>query len=180
MSLPYSQTLRLKRICTKDEDFIKHTDDMRNYFARQGYSEKMFDESLAKVKNLDRNKLLHEERTASQPDAPPIPLITTYGTGMPNITKIMQTHWHSLLSSPILKELLPTKPTVAYRHPKNIKDDLVRARMNYPPTPTTADTQQTKRCTKYNCPTCKALRSNTTFECPHTGQTIQVNRQTDC
>ena len=179
-SLPYSQTLRLKRICTKDTDFIKHTDDMRDYFARQGYSNKMFDESLEKVKKLDRQKLLHEERTASKTDAPPIPLITTYGTGMPNITKIMQTHWHTLLSSPILKELLPTKPTVAYRRPKNIKDDLVRAKLTYPPTPPTADTQRPKRCTKYNCPTCKALRSKTTFECPHTGQTIQVNRQTDC
>ena len=31
-SLPYSQILRLKRICTNKDDFAKHTSDMKGYF----------------------------------------------------------------------------------------------------------------------------------------------------
>ncbi len=82
---------------------------MQEYFARQGYSDKMFDESLNKVQQLDRDKLLHEGNATSTDDIAPIPLITTYGTGMPNLTWIMQTHWPKLMSSPILSELLPPR-----------------------------------------------------------------------
>ncbi len=91
-SFPYSQILRLKRICTKEEAFLKYTADMWVYFNRKGYSDKLFDDAFDKVKTLDSQSLLHGERHADDQDIIPIPLITTFGTGMPTITHIMRKH----------------------------------------------------------------------------------------
>ncbi len=120
-SLPYSQILRIKRICTKEEDFIKHTDDTKSYFLRQGYSQGIFDNAFSKVQTKTREEILYGARATPTMEATPIPLITTYGNGMPNVTKIMHKHWNVLLSSPIAKETMPSKPMVAYRRPKNIR-----------------------------------------------------------
>ena len=131
-SLKYNQILRLKHICTKEEDFLRHTADMHLYFNRQGYSNKLFDDAFDEVKNLDRQTLLHGERHLDEQDIIPISLITTYGTGMPNITRIMQNHWPIPMSSPLVREVLPKSPRAAYRRSPNLKDQLVRAQVRYP------------------------------------------------
>ncbi len=149
-SLPYSQVLRLKRICSKSDDFTKHTSDMRTYFKRQGYSDQLFDNAFNKVKDLDRHTLLHRERNVDEDTMNPIPLITIYGTGMPNITQIMRKHWPILMSSPLVKEILPNMPIVAYRRPPNLKDQLVRAEVRYPANNENHHTSD-KTCTKLFC-----------------------------
>ena len=178
-SLPYSQILRLKRICTKNDDFIKHTRDMKTYFKRQGYSDKLFDNAFDKVKDLDRHTLLHGERHVNHDTTIPIPLITTYGTGMPNITQIMRKHWPILMSSPLVKEVLPNTPTVAYRRPPNLKDQLVRAQVRYPPSEAEIMYKE-KRCTRLFCKYCKILKNQTTYKCPHTGEIVTLAENVHC
>lgn len=158
---------------------MKHTNDMQSYFARQGYSQDMFDKALTKVQTRTREEILYGDRPTPEMEAPPIPLITTYGCGMPNVTKIMHKHWNVLLSSPIVKEIMPTKPTVAYRRPKNIRDDIVRAAISYP-TQETQSQPKGRRCTKYNCKTCKSLKKQDVFKCPNTGEIIHLPKEMHC
>ncbi len=139
-SLPYSQILRLRCICKQEDDFAKHMSDMKGYFLRQQYTSEMYDAALSKVQGQSRHELLYRERSMPTSKASPIPLITTYGTGMPNVTKIMKSHWGTLLLSPIVKEVMSPKPLVAHRCPENIKDRLVRTSITYPTTATTVNT----------------------------------------
>ncbi len=132
-----------------------------------------------KVKDLNRHTLLHGECHVNEDTTIPIPLITTYGTGMPNITQIMHKHWPILMSSPLVKEILPITPTVAYRRSPNLKDQLVRAQVWYPPPE--AETQyKEKRCTRLFCKYCIVLKNQMTYKCPHTGEIVTLAENVHC
>ena len=66
--------------------------DMKGYFLRQGYTSEMFEAALSNVQRQSHHELLYRERSMHTSEASPILLITTYGVGMPNITKIMRKH----------------------------------------------------------------------------------------
>ena len=62
-SLPYSQFLHLRRICSREEDFTKHAKNMKSHFIGRGYPEKILNDSLEKVKLLSRQTLLTPKTT---------------------------------------------------------------------------------------------------------------------
>ena len=43
----YSQALRVKRICSDEEDFKQHINEMRPWFQKRAYPNKILDEELA-------------------------------------------------------------------------------------------------------------------------------------
>ncbi len=52
-NLPYSQFLRVRQICSKEEDFTKHTEDMYKRFVERGYSKTILDKCLEKAKGTN-------------------------------------------------------------------------------------------------------------------------------
>ena len=42
-AIPYSQALRLCRICWEEENLLKRTSDLKKYFLRRGYNEQLLD-----------------------------------------------------------------------------------------------------------------------------------------
>ena len=48
-SIVHSQGLRVKRICSKKEDFLKHMREMKLWFLERGYPENIVDQELRKV-----------------------------------------------------------------------------------------------------------------------------------
>ena len=48
-SIVYSQGLRIKRICSEKEDFLKHMREMKLWFLKWGYPENIVDQELGKV-----------------------------------------------------------------------------------------------------------------------------------
>ena len=61
-SLPYSQLLRLKRICTKQEDFVKHCIIICCHFIRRGYPTSLITDAIIKASRVRRMDLLENER----------------------------------------------------------------------------------------------------------------------
>ena len=51
-SIPYSQTLRIKRICSTKKDFDHHSRELKKRFLKQGYDQKLIDEQSEKVDKL--------------------------------------------------------------------------------------------------------------------------------
>ena len=47
-SVVYSQGLRVKRLCSEKEDFLKHMSEMKLWFLKPGYPENIFDQDLAR------------------------------------------------------------------------------------------------------------------------------------
>ena len=49
-SIVYSQRLRIKRICSEIEEFLKHIREMKIWFLKRGFPENTVDQELVKVK----------------------------------------------------------------------------------------------------------------------------------
>ena len=71
-SIPYSQALRIKRICSTKKDFDHHSREMTEKFVKQGYDQKLFDEQLEKIDKLVRDDLL-QQKDKEQQDPKRIP-----------------------------------------------------------------------------------------------------------
>ena len=61
--MPYSQALRIKRICTTKKDFDHQSRELKERFLKQGYDLKLVDEQLEKVDKLVREDLLQNKRS---------------------------------------------------------------------------------------------------------------------
>ena len=53
-SIPYSQFLRGRRLCSRNNDFVTESRKMVDYFRRAGYPKKLLQEAFGKVFKLDR------------------------------------------------------------------------------------------------------------------------------
>ena len=57
-SIPYSQFLRIRRICSDNSDFTNEARTMAGHFHRAGYPKKLLQEAFGKAYRLQRQELL--------------------------------------------------------------------------------------------------------------------------
>ena len=74
-AIPYSQALRLRRICSEQEDFLKRTNDLKKHLKRRGYSEQFLQPEIQRVIDTPREDSL-QLRGREKSDQ--IPLVVTY------------------------------------------------------------------------------------------------------
>ena len=60
-SIQYSETLRIKRICSTKKDFDHHSRELKERFSNEGYDKKPVDEQLENVDKLVRDDLLQKK-----------------------------------------------------------------------------------------------------------------------
>ena len=58
--IPYSQVLRLNRICSNNEFFDKRWNDLEKYLLERGYSEKMLLKEIFRTRAIPRDPLLEK------------------------------------------------------------------------------------------------------------------------
>ena len=118
-SLPYSQALRLRRICTIDNELKSHCKQMIAHFIRRGYHREILHEQIRKAITTPRETTLQKtlkERTIR------IPLVTTFNSTLPQIGKILRERWDILNIKPKLRALFPEPPIIAFRRCKNLRE----------------------------------------------------------
>ena len=118
-SLPYSQALRLRRICTKDSELRSHCKQMEANFIRRGYHTEILHEQINKAITTPRETTLQKtlkERTKG------IPLVTTFNSTLPQIGKILRERWDILKIKPKLRALFPEPPIIAFRRCKDLPE----------------------------------------------------------
>ena len=76
-SLPYSQLLRLRRICSDQADFLDKAQKMASFFERQGYSAQTLKHALEKMKHLSQSDALSKSNSTDEKMSR-IPLVLTY------------------------------------------------------------------------------------------------------
>ena len=89
-SIPYGQTLRLKKICseTSELSFIKES------FINRGFNEKFLETELQQLLEIERDALLAPKSKAK--DQKQIPFIITYNKTLPNVKQMINKHRHLL------------------------------------------------------------------------------------
>ena len=173
-SIPYSQALRLRRICSNDGDLRNRIEELQLYLEQRGYNKEALAPQFECATTKPREDCLLPSLKKHQ--SPQIPLVVTYSPTLPSLSKIAGQHHHILHLSERTKRAFPKPPTIAYRRPKNLRDLLVRADL----APRTPHPRGTTLCGRSRCKTCSALISTDTFTSHYTGKTYTLRTAATC
>ena len=127
-SLPYSQLLRLERICSRESDFLHHTGMILYHFTKRGYPLDILQTALDKVHPIDRRTLLTAKDTDGETEEI-VALTTMYIPQFEELPRLVKKNWTLLQRSSTTKKIGDKKLITSYRRPKNLRDILVRARL---------------------------------------------------
>ncbi|XP_040183666.1 uncharacterized protein LOC120916795 [Rana temporaria] len=127
-NIPKGQLVRLKRNCTKEEDFNEQAQFIGKRFEDKGYDISWLKEQVINVQKLDRKHML-ENKTANKvpPNNGAPSLILDYNVQHKEINKLIQRHWHVLLGDKDLQTILPKKPNIIYKRAPTLRDLLVKS-----------------------------------------------------
>ena len=93
--IPYSQALRLNRICSDNESFDKRCNDLERWLMERGYNGKMIRKQILRAREHSRKYLL--EREKAKTSEPRLTFNITYYPVSQNIRNILQ-ELHLLLA----------------------------------------------------------------------------------
>ena len=182
-SLPYSQLLRIRRICHYIDDYDKNATLIGQHFLLRGYPEDLIIEAMIRARRMDRTSLLTPKETVpTESNWNNIFLVTTHNSDCTPLRDIVQTNWNILGRTVHTEGIFQYPPTFGYRRNKNLKDLLVQAKLT--PTPTTDKVKQSRstarKCIAKHCRYCPRLDSTGTIQNNTTGKTYTTRTQVTC
>ena len=120
-SLPYSQALRLKRICLQNNELDIQCERLKQQFVKRGYKLEEIHDQINKAATLKREDTLkltkHDKNNTNR-----IPFITTFNSTLPPIKEIIHKRWDMLKLKPNLDDIFANPGMLTFRRSKNIKD----------------------------------------------------------
>ena len=125
-SIPYAQLLRIKRNCSKDEDFLKEASSLLEVFRIRGYPKEVLSQALEKAKMKGRIGLLvtGKERGKKKGSDERLCLVADYNESeAENLKRSVRNFYQRLLKDPLVEErveyleapLPEMAPRVAFR-----------------------------------------------------------------
>ena len=150
-SIPFSQLLRLRRICSNHDDFQSQADTMISFFKERGYPNTVCTSALEKAKNTTRNEALTPSPFKATDDRPVLAL--TFHPHNIKVKNIIIDNFHLLQSDPRLSQIFPKPPLIAYKRDQNLRDHLVHARVKSEVQ--VASRPGTTPCNRPKCLTCQ-------------------------
>lgn len=117
--IPYSQMLRLRRLCSEDNDFDIKARALGEDFINRGYPLPLINNSISKSRAISRNACLVERPKRNNHE---LRLILPYQSKLPNINNILRRHMNILHMDTALKAVIPRPPGIAFKRPRNLLD----------------------------------------------------------
>ena len=131
--IPYSQFLRVQRICTDIKDYRQHALVLATHFIRRGYPKHLVKTALAKAELQDRITLLTKKRDKDTKDSnQSFYLVVTHNPKNPPLRDIVHENWPLLNKSKTTRTLTDANLIFGLRRNKNLSDYLVRASTTTP------------------------------------------------
>ncbi|KAJ8023326.1 hypothetical protein HOLleu_35733 [Holothuria leucospilota] len=151
-SIPFSQLLRARRICSDDQDFAKVSKQIISFFEQRQYPQRVLSNALKRIQGIDRASAL-----APKTDHTPtrrIPLVLSFHPSVTPIVRAIYRNVETLRHDPSTRDHFPDPPITAFRIEKNISKHLVRASQ---PQAVVPDTPGTFPCNRGRCNTCPVV-----------------------
>lgn len=95
-SIPYSQFLRIRRICTKTEDFDDHAIKFCEHFHRRGYPIPLLEKAIIAARRIPRGNLLKEKVETEKTESENVIMVTRYHPDHDILRKIVTNNWDFL------------------------------------------------------------------------------------
>ena len=165
-SIIFSQTLRLKRICSQKCYLDPHVKELKNWFSKRGYPEKVISEQVNRTLRSEENV---KEKNGQHMKENGVPLVVTYNTNFKNLSFLIRKNLQFLYADPETKRVYTPAPFVSFRSVRNLKSFLVKSKV-YP-------LERKVGSAKCNCKRCQVcLDINTdNFESFQTKQKYKIN-----
>ena len=93
-NIPFSQFLRLHRLCTDDADFEEKAEEMASFFLQRRYPENMVKKALDQVRPIPQQKTLQPNSKTAAEERPIMSLL--YHPSTIRVRKIIQPNWSFL------------------------------------------------------------------------------------
>ena len=123
-SIPFSQLLRLRRICSVDSDFREKAAEFCSYFNQRGYPNSVTSSALEKVSSLSRDVCLNNYRVNHHSNERPI-LTLTYHPLSIRVKNVIYKHLNILRSNQATSSTFTDIPLTAWRRDTNLNNILV-------------------------------------------------------
>ena len=121
---PYGQFLRIRRICSKNDDFIDNGIKMIEHYMKRGYPFNTLKNHMLRASRFTQNDVL-EVRT-KEPNTTPV-MTTKYNPRKPNIKGFIHDNWNIIQHSNDCANTFPDKPIIGFKRLPNLRDLLTKA-----------------------------------------------------
>ena len=172
-SIPYSQALRVKRICSSENTTKQRLGILRSNLKKRGYKNKVIKKGFERANQHQREELLQYKKKKVNNR---VPFVLTFHPAFKNLSSIMREHWQSLQKHQTLSKIFPEPPVLAFRRPKSIKDRLVRADIKVK----RDSPRQSQSCGDKRCKTCDQMQCTETFTSKSTREVHKLACTTNC
>ena len=116
---PFGQFLRIRRICTKNDDFISHGLEMIQHYVKRGYPLKSLKRHMLRAARYSQKDLLTVKN--KQEIKTPV-MVTKYNPRNPNIRGFIHNNWNIIEHSNDCVHTFSDKPIVGFRRLPNLRD----------------------------------------------------------
>ena len=174
-NLPYSQFLRLRRLCSDEAQFQKRCDELERHLSARGYAGESVRAGRERASSKSRQETLsyRERRVNSR-----VPFILTHNPRNPPLGRWLHDLQRTLIAeSPRMKHVLPEAPICGERNCRSLRDILMPSVL---PPPADAD-PGCHRCQRRKCVICeKHLAEVSTFMSCRTGESFNIRGNYTC
>ena len=173
-SIPYSQCLRLNRICSDTYAFDKRCNELESWLLDRGYSDKLVRKQILKARKVRRNDLLHQVK--EKREAPDLVFNITYHPAFSRLKTILS-NIHLLLAPNLEhQKVFPNIPVVGFKRGRSLQDILVRAKLR----PDSQIIGQCKKCGKKRCKVCDVISETSEFSNKNQKEVFSIRSTLNC
>ena len=180
-SLPYSQALRIKKICSTKEDYSASIESMKEQFKRRGYVDNEIDEAIYKASQKDRNELLRP--VSKQERKIPLTFVTTFNKSLPKFKAILENNWTLLGINDKISQKFEDKPMICYKRNPNLKQLIGSYKIENGKV-MKRGIKTIGKCTpcfsKLGNKCCKQIKSTSTFKNRFSGKEYKILHRVNC
>ena len=171
-SIPYSQALRLNRICSEVSFFDKRCNQLETWLIERGYNDKLVRDQILKARKHKRDDLLDKQKIKADPK---LTLNITYHPAYANLKDHLKKIHILLAHDKEHSKVFPSPPIVGFKRGKSLKDFLVRAKL-----PEIKQPGKCRGCGNTLCQICKGfLTSTSSFHNASGDKTFEIKHGLD-
>ena len=173
-SIAYGQAIRLKRICSDENDLQRNLVSLESWLVNRDYRAEKVRPEIQKINLIDQANLLikkpkHQENS--------ITLVLTFHPALNIVFNVLKSGHRFTEKSTALKAVLPRPPgDVVFPYPKTLRDKLVRSKIRG----NDEDERGNFPCGHSNCEVCKMLEPRKEFKSTVIGEVFKMNFHFDC
>ena len=171
-SIIFSQTLRLKRICSQKNDLDSHVKELENWFSKRGYPAKVISELVNRALISEENV---KEKDRHHMKENGVPLVVTYNPNFNNLSFLIRKNLQFLYADPETETVFTPPPFVSSRSVRNLKSFLVRFKVY-----SLERKVYSAKCNGKRCQVYLIINETDTFESFQTKQKYNINQQLNC